>query len=46
MNLPSGKEEWEMVLEGPQAERVRYGLTVSVPAEPELVWYYFRFRRP
>ena len=40
------EEEWEMVLEGPQAERVRYGLTVSVPAEPELVWYYFRFRRP
>lgn len=29
------EEEWEMVLEGPQAERVRYGLTVSVPAEPE-----------
>ena len=40
------EEEGEMVLEGPQAERVRYGLTVSVPAEPELVWYYFRFRRP
>ena len=39
------EEEREMLLEGPQAERVRYGVTFSVPAEPELVWYYFRFRR-
>ena len=39
------KEERELTCHGPEAERTRFSLTVPAPAEPELIWYHFRFWR-
>lgn len=39
------REERELFCDGPEAERVRFSLTLPAPAEPELIWYHFRFWR-
>lgn len=38
-------EELELTAEGAQAERFRFGSVFTAPAEPELIWYHFRFWR-
>ena len=37
--------EKELVCDGPEAERIRFTLKLEAPAEPELIWYHFRFWR-
>lgn len=37
--------EQELVRDGPEGDRVRFSLTFSAPASPELIWYHFRFWR-
>ena len=39
------REERELLREGLDGDRRRFSLTIQVPAEPELVWYHFRFWR-
>jgi len=39
------REEHALFCDGPEAERVRFSLVLTAPAEPELVWYHFRFWR-
>ena len=38
-------EEHELICDGPEADRLRFSITLPAPAEPELVWYHFRFWR-
>ena len=38
--------ELELPCTGQDGDRNRFSGIFSAPAEPELVWYYFRFRRP
>ena len=38
--------ELELPCTGQGGERNRFSGVFTAPAEPELVWYYFRFRRP
>lgn len=35
--------EIDLTCDGPEAERVRFSITLNAPAEPELIWYYFYF---
>ena len=39
------REEREMIQDGVDGERIRFSLTFTAPAEPELIWYHFRFWR-
>lgn len=38
-------EELELSCEGPEAERIRFARTLSLPETPGLIWYHFRFWR-
>ena len=37
--------ETPLIRQGPDGDRRRFSLTFSAPETPELVWYWFRFRR-
>lgn len=37
--------ETTLVRQGPDGDRRRFSLTFTAPETPELVWYWFRFRR-
>lgn len=39
------RDEYEMLPAAPEGDRACFGLTYLAPAEPELVWYSFRFWR-
>ena len=39
------QEERELYQDGVDGERIRFSLNFTAPAEPELVWYHFRFWR-
>ncbi len=42
----SGREErHELPLQGPAGDRICFSTSFPAPAEPELVWYHFRFWR-
>lgn len=38
-------EERELLQDGVDGERIRFSLSMRAPAEPDLVWYHFRFWR-